>query len=74
MSRASPPVVQWRVRTEHRTWIVLAPTKRLAILNFRNYVGFDPILSIGRVRRERRMPAGLVVAFPDPRGDRGATR
>jgi hypothetical protein len=55
-----PQVKQWRVTTTvGQTYIVLAPTKLLAKLNFRHVYGYTDIKSIGLVRVKRRMPDGF---------------
>lgn len=53
-----PTVKSWQVTTEDGTrYVVLAPTRYLARLNFRYEIGFQPIRSIGRLRSTGGSPA-----------------
>jgi hypothetical protein len=54
-----PSVKQWLVTTERgKRFIVLAPTRLLARMNFRHMIGWDPIRKIGIVRKNRLPPSG----------------
>lgn len=49
-----PTVKLWRIRLEQGgEQLIWAPTRRLALLNYRFDFGFAPIRSIGLVRGER---------------------
>jgi hypothetical protein len=51
--RGIPLVKSWRVTLESGGKVtVLAPTKRLALLNYRFEHGYDPIKSIGLLRKK----------------------
>lgn len=66
MRNAIPKVRQWLVTTDvGAKWIVLAPTRLLAKLNFRHYVGWSPIRSVSTVRRQRSQPDGVRMAWRD---------
>ena len=54
-------VKQWRIATDaDGTWIVFAPTRYFARLNFRHYVGHAQILSIGVLRIDRSAPTHIL--------------
>lgn len=52
MSRGIPRVREWIVTTEDGVrHVVLAPTRRLALLNFRHNFGYAPVRSVGVPRK-----------------------
>lgn len=52
MAKGIPTVKLWRVRLENgQEQCVWAPTRRLALLNYRSDYGFDSIRTIGLVRQ-----------------------
>lgn len=59
-----PSVKTWRLTTESgRRFLILAPTRRLAVLNFRNeYRDFSPIRTLRTIKRA--IPVGVVMVEP----------
>ena len=61
-----PKVRQWLVTTEAGSkYIVLAPTRYLALLNFRQDISRTAVKSISPVRNRRTQPEGARYAWKD---------
>lgn len=53
MSRAIPRVREWKITLEDgQAYRVNAPTKRLALLNFRGHGYYDAVRSVGAIRNQ----------------------
>lgn len=55
-----PKVKAWRIRTDNSLYSVLAPTRKLAVLNLRSVGVYDAIQTVGVRRNVERMQHATV--------------